>query len=271
MVIGGGPAGLEAARVAASRGHRVTLLEREADLGGRLRRIHEVPFFEEMKNLLEFLVPQARASGADIRCGVEASAEMILDAAPDDVIIAAGATPLVPDITTDGSVPVVTTDDHIALDDIAGRKIIIIDEDGYYWTSAVTESAIACGGVPIVVSRVFEVCREIPMVSRIEYLRQLDRNRGRAVANSFVSEVANGGVVLRHYMTGREKRIEDVAGVVWVGAARPNSEIASELRDAGMDKHRIHLVGDAFAPRRLANALTEAHAAARRIGSPARN
>ncbi len=270
MIIGGGPAGLEAARVAATRGHRVTLFEREDEPGGRLRRIHEVPYFEEMRNLLDFLIPQARASGADIQCGVDASVEMVLEAEPDDVIIAAGASPQVPDIATDASVPVVTTDDHIPFADIAGRKVVVVDEDGYYWTSAVTESVIAQGAVPVVVARVFEVCREIPMVSRIEYLRQLDRHHGRAIANSYVARIADGGVVLRHYLTEREERIDDVAGVVWVGAAKPNSELASQLRAAGLDKHRIHLVGDAFAPRRLANALTEAHAAARRIGSPAR-
>ncbi len=271
LVVGGGPAGLEAARVAAVRGHDVTLLEREAELGGRLKHVHQVPFHEEMANVLSYLVPQAEKSGAQIRCGEEATADAIIAANPDEIIIAAGATPRAGEVPGDGSVPVFTSDGPLALQGVAGRRIVIMDEDGYYWTSAITESVIAKGAIPVVVARVFEVCRELPMVSRIEYLRQLDRNGGEAIANTYIAGVRAGGVALRHYLTERETFLPDVAAVVWVGAATPNSRLATELRRAGIEKHRIHLVGDAFAPRRLAHALTEAHAAARGIGSPARS
>lgn len=271
VVVGGGPAGLEAARVAALRGHDVTVFEKDEELGGRLKRIHEVPFHEEMANLLAYLVPQAKKSGADIRCGAMADVDAILRERPDDIIVAAGATPRVPDVPGDGSVPVITTDDHVRLDGIAGRAVLIMDEDGYYWTAAVTESVIAAGGLPVVVARVFEVCRELPMVSRIEYLRQLDRNNGQSIANTYIAQIKAGNVHLRHYLTERESVIDDVGAIIWVGAATPNSMLATELRRAGIEKHRIHLVGDAFAPRRLAHALSEAHGAARNIGTPARH
>ena len=270
LVAGAGPAGLEAARVAALRGNDVTVLEKSGGPGGRLRHIHEVPFHQEMGNLLSFLVPQTEASGATIRFDTEATVEQILADEPDDVIVATGARPSVPDLPGDGTVPVMTTDGDLPLSDLNGRNVVIVDEDGYYWTSAVTESAIAAGARPIVVARVFEVCREIPMVSRIEYHRQLDRSGGQAIANTYVAGVRDGGVVLRQYQTNRETFLPDIAAVFWVGAATPNSALATDLRLAGMPKHRIHLVGDAFAPRRLSHALTEAHAAARGIGSPAR-
>ena len=61
---------------------------------------------------------------------------------------------------------------------------------------------------------------------------------------------------------------DDIAAVVWVGAARANDGLARALREIGFPRERMHVVGDAFAPRRLANALTEAHRVARNIGSP---
>ena len=135
--------------------------------------------------------------------------------------MATGAEPLVPIVEGDGSVPVITTDDHIRLgggiEGLLGRNIIVMDEDGYYWTSAVSESVIATGATPIVISRVFEVCRELPMVSRIEYLRQLDKNAGGAIPNSYIARIEKGYVVIRHYLTERETKIDDVAAVVWVG------------------------------------------------------
>ena len=126
------------------------------------------------------------------------------------------------------------------------------------------------GARPIVVSRVFEVCREIPMVSRIEFHRQLDRHGGRAIPNTQIGRIEDGGVILSQYQTGRETLLDDIAAVLWTGAAIPQSGLADDLRRAGYPKQNIHLIGDAFAPRRLANALTEAHTVARKIGSPAR-
>ncbi|MFV0298940.1 MAG: FAD-dependent oxidoreductase [Hyphomicrobiaceae bacterium] len=269
VVVGGGPAGLEAARVAAIRGHRVTLLEREEAPGGRLKRVHEVPHHEEMANLMAFLVPQARKAGVDIRTGVEATADSVRTLAADHVVIATGATPQVPAVAGDGSVPVVTADGPLPRLG-AGRHVVVMDEDGYYWTSSVIESAIAAGYKPIVSTRFFEAAREVPIVSRIALLRQIDEAGGQVKSSMFVDRIEKGGVILRHYLTGREERVEDVAGVAWVGLAMPNNRIAEDLIEAGVAADCIHVIGDAFAPRRLANALTEAHRVARGLGGLSR-
>lgn len=268
LVIGGGPGGLEAARVAALRGHRVTLMERSTDLGGRIRKVHAVRHHEEMRNLLDYLVPQVERAGITIRTGVEATAEVVMAERPDDVIVATGAEPYAPEMAGDGSVPVLTADGPVPLEGKSGRRVVIVDEDGYYWLTAVAESVMEQGREPVVVTRVFEIAREVPAVSRIAFLREFDRRGGLAKPNTYVARASNGSIVLRHYLTEREETIDDVAAVVWVGPARPRSSLAEDLRAAGMEGHRIRVIGDAFAPRRLANALTEAHAAARAIGTP---
>ncbi|MDX2155432.1 MAG: FAD-dependent oxidoreductase [Hyphomicrobiaceae bacterium] len=270
VVVGGGPAGLEAARVAATRGHRVTLLERGTSLGGRIKSVHEVKHHEEMRNLLDFLVPQTLKAGVEVKTGVDATAERILAETPDEVIIATGATPFAPELPGDGSVPAITADGQVPLEGRAGKRVVIMDEDGYYWTTAVTESIMAQGREPVVVSRFFEVAREVPMVSRIAFLRELDRKGGSIRPNSYVARASNGGVTLRHYLTEREELIDDVAAVVWVGPSQPNHALAEELRAAGLEGTQIRVVGDAFQPRRIANALVEAHSAARAIGSRSR-
>jgi 2,4-dienoyl-CoA reductase-like NADH-dependent reductase (Old Yellow Enzyme family) len=266
IVVGGGPAGLEAARVAALRGHSVTLIEKDSQLGGRLKSVHVVRHHEEMKNLLDFLLPQAYRAGVAIRLGEEATAATIAAAQPDHVIVAAGAEAYAPALPGDGSVPVLCADGPVPIEGLAGRHVVVMDEDGYYWTSAVTESVIEQGRVPIIAARQFEIARELPMVSRIAFLREVDRSGGILKPNAYVARAADGSVVIRNYLSGREEIVEDVAAVVWVGAARPRSELAEALRAAGYAGHQIDLVGDAFAPRRLAHALTEAHAAARAIG-----
>lgn len=270
VVVGGGPGGLEAARVAAARGHRVTLLEREVELGGRIKSVHEVRHHEEMRNLLDFLIPQMKKAGVTIKTGVQATLERILAEQPDEVIVATGAAAYAPELAGDGSVPVLTADGPVPLDDKPGKRVIIMDEDGYYWTTAVTESVMSQGREPVVVARFFEVAREVPVVSRIAFLRELDRNGGITKPNTYVARASNGSVMLRHYLTEREETIDDVAAVVWVGPTRPNTDLAEELQAAGLEKTQIRVVGDAFAPRRIANALVEAHTAARAIGSRSR-
>lgn len=270
MVVGAGPAGLEAARVAAARGHHVTLYERHDRPGGRLRDVHDIQFHGEMANLLNFLVPEVERAGVDVRYGQAVDAEMVAAAGPDEVVIATGADGYAPDVDGDGSVPVISSDAPLQLEGAADRAVLVVDADGYYWTEAMVESVIEQGARPVVIARVFEVGRELPAVSRIAFLRAIDEAGGEVRANTYLGRIEAGGVELRHYLTGRAERIDDVAAVVWVGAARANDALASDLRAAGFPRERLHVVGDAFAPRRLANALTEAHRVARGIGSPRR-
>lgn len=272
MVVGGGPAGLEAARVAAVRGHAVTLYERHDKLGGRLREVDKVQFHGEMAHLLAFLVPEVGRAGVHVRLSEKVDAEEIAAAAPDHVVIATGADGYAPKVAGDGSVPVIASDGPVPLpEDVKARHVVIVDDDGYYWTEAMVQSVIEQGGIPIVIARQFEIGRELPAVSRIAFLREIDKAGGEVLANTYLCHVENGGAVLKNYLTGSSaEHLADVAAVVWVGAARANDGLASDLRDAGFPHERMHVVGDAFSPRRLANALTEAHRVGREIGSPKR-
>ena len=269
VVVGGGPAGLEAARVSALRGHRVTLLEADGELGGRLKHVHELANYGEMRNLFEFLIPQIEKAGVAVKTGTRGTVETILAEKPDDIILATGANAIAPSIDGDGSVPVLAGEESVSLEGLNGSHVVMMDEDGYYWSAAMAESLAASGKKLTIASRFFEVFREIPMVSRIAMVREMDKQGAQLKPNMAVARASNGGVVLTHYLTGREEVIEDVAAVVWVGAARANGDLAEELLSAGIEKSRLRTIGDAFSPRRLPQALTEAHAAARAVGSPA--
>jgi hypothetical protein len=115
----------------------------------------------------------------------------------------------------------------------------------------------------IVVTRFFEVFRELPMVSRIASLRELDRGGARLIPLTFVDRLEGDGVVLTHGLTGREEVVPEVAAVLWTGRQSARASLFAELKKAGMDRTR--LIGDAFAPRRLPVALVEAHAVAKHI------
>lgn len=120
VVIGGGPAGLEAARVAALRGHRVTILEKERRLGGSL--VFASVANSDMEPLLDWLAGQVRRLPIDIRLGSEARAATVRDLAPDAVVIATGPSFTIPHYKTDGSVKLFTGPElRAALNGIAGK------------------------------------------------------------------------------------------------------------------------------------------------------
>jgi len=98
VVVGAGPAGLEAARVLALRGHRVTVLERVSEPGGQLLLSRFVPGRSELAGLAVYLASAAERAGAELRLGVEASVDIVVGERPDAVVVATGARPGIPPI-----------------------------------------------------------------------------------------------------------------------------------------------------------------------------
>jgi 2,4-dienoyl-CoA reductase-like NADH-dependent reductase (Old Yellow Enzyme family)/thioredoxin reductase len=107
VVVGAGPAGLEAARVLATRGFPVTVLERESQPGGQLLLSRSIPGRGDLAALPEYLAGAARRAGADIRYGVEADAGLVLGLNPKTIVIATGAVPGLPNIPGMDDAPLV--------------------------------------------------------------------------------------------------------------------------------------------------------------------
>ena len=268
VVVGGGPAGMEAARVAADRGYRVVLFEKEDQLGGKFAHSPKFPSSGELSHVPAFLAPAVKRAGVDVRLGTEATVEAVMAENPHAVIVATGAEPFAPQVATDGSVPIIAPwrmeDIHRIPD--GGDNVVMMDEDGYFWGSAIAEAALAKAGKGrrlTIATRFFETFRELPMVSRIASLRALDKGGARLLTSMTVDRIQDGRVVFRHYLTGREEFVREVAAVLWVGQQKTRSKIFDDLKKAGMDRTRI--VGDAYSPRRLPVAMVEAHTTARSI------
>lgn len=269
VVVGGGPAGLESARVAAGRGYRVVLFEKETIAGGKFADAHRFSHSSELKHIVQYLLPAAERAGVDFRFGKAADVETILAETPHAVIIATGAQAQAPDIEGDGTVPVIAPVRPEDLDLIpkGGSQIVLMDEDGYFWGSAIAEAALKLandtGRKLTIATRFFETFRELPMVSRIATLKVLDLGQTRLMTSTTIARAEVGGLVTSHYMSGREEVLSDVAALLWTGRQSSRSDLFTALKAAGLDRTRI--IGDAYAPRRLPVALFEAHNTAKHI------
>ncbi len=98
VIVGGGPAGMQAAITAAERGHQVTLVEKSDSLGGTLNHATDLDFKLDLKNFLDWIVLQTNKSNIDIRLNTEANEDLIKELAPDKLIIAVGGEPIIPNI-----------------------------------------------------------------------------------------------------------------------------------------------------------------------------
>ena len=96
MVVGGGPGGMEAAIIAAHRGHHVTLYEQDDRLGGRFREAVQVPYKEEFADLIRYQQVQLQRTGVEVHLNTRVTPEMVEAEAPDAVVVATGAQPVVP-------------------------------------------------------------------------------------------------------------------------------------------------------------------------------
>ena len=115
-VVGGGPGGLEAARVLAERGFQVTLLEKQPVLGGTLNLADKPPHKELVTKLAKAMASQVEILGVDVRCGTEATPETVKALAPEAVFLATGAVPIIP-----GLPGIELAHVHFAEDVVAGR------------------------------------------------------------------------------------------------------------------------------------------------------
>lgn len=196
VVVGGGPAGLETARVTAARGHRVTLLERGDRLGGALAWATVV--HPENGPFLDWLRAEVEASDVDVRLGVEATGTTVAALAPDAVVVATGGrrvlAPLVGDdlpLVTRGLVPPGPADAHLDRR-LPGRRVVIVG--GNLGAVQLAELLAARGRLVAVLEPGDVLAPEIGWKRRSEHMHRLDRRGVTVHVASTVEEVVADGV-----------------------------------------------------------------------------
>jgi 2,4-dienoyl-CoA reductase-like NADH-dependent reductase (Old Yellow Enzyme family)/thioredoxin reductase len=127
MVVGGGPAGMEAARTLAERGHAVVLFERSSQLGGLLREAAKSPFKEDLKKYLDWSIGMTtRNKNINLRMASEATPELISEEDPDALILATGASPVIPKLTYQDASRVIWVGDIDSGNVRVGNKVLIV-------------------------------------------------------------------------------------------------------------------------------------------------
>jgi len=258
VVVGGGPAGLEAARVAALRGHDVTLFEKEKELGGQLIPAAVPHFKQPVKEQLRYLENQIRKLGVTVELGKEATLALVKELKPDVVIVATGATHLVPDMPGIEGDKVATASEVLLGQKEAGKKVAIIG--GGHVGSELAWFLAEQGKKVTIVEMLYAVANGVNLFSRLYLLNKLAELGVEMAIGTTAEEVTDRGVIAVD-MTGNRRVIEADTVVLAVGF-RSNNELEQKLKG---EVPELYTVGDCARLGKIMGAIHGGSRVARQI------
>jgi dimethylglycine catabolism A len=253
VVVGAGIAGLEAAMVAAQRGHDVIVLGRSSEVGGKTRLHAQLPGSARLKLIFDRQKEASLDAKVRFELGVEASVADVLALRPDEIVIATGARMIRPECLPAASC---VSDLREAIDRILGDRsrrpgtAVVYDTDGSEGTYAAVELLEAMYDRVVLITPLESIAQEAPLVTRQGILRRIHSSRVDVATLSeplptdlFRREKT---IEYRHVYSGRRATLTDVALLTYSTPRAPDHVIAAPLRETGLP---VHLVGDCRAAR----------------------
>jgi NADPH-dependent 2,4-dienoyl-CoA reductase/sulfur reductase-like enzyme len=246
-VVGGGPAGLEAARVAALRGHRVTLYEKDNKLGGLLNIAKIPPHKEELVGLIDHLVRQAEDNGVRIKLGEEFTEATLERDKAEAVILATGSVPLVPEISGVENSNVVGFADVLTDAREVGDRVVIVG--GGMVGCETAEFLHAKGKQVTILEMLPRIGDDIGVTNRFAIMGRLREAGIRMLANTKAARITEKGVEATR--DGATELFEGDTVVLATGMKAKN-ELAKNL------EHKVgvlYSIGDCAEPQRIVEAI----------------
>jgi 2,4-dienoyl-CoA reductase-like NADH-dependent reductase (Old Yellow Enzyme family) len=262
VVVGAGPAGLEAARVAAIRGHNVYLCDEQREIGGTPRLLALDPNRRNLRDHGAFFLEEFRHLPVELMLGNRIDASELREFGPDAVVLATGATPLIPE-TCDISLPNVVT----ALDAITGRAsvsgqaLVVAGADAHLAAPTVAELLADRGCHVELVSEQVDFAHGAEDGTRLMLLGRL-RKKGITISlGQKLVATEDGGAQILDLYAETQRFVPDTTIVLACGLV-PNTALFDELDGTEFE---LHVIGDALAPRRLMHATHDGARAGRAV------
>jgi len=260
FVIGGGPAGMQAAITAAGRGHKVTLFDRRDELGGQLLIASIPPYKDEIMALVKSLAVRTRRAGVAIRLKTDVGPETIEEAKPDVLIVAAGATSLVPDIPGVNGQNVVSVDDVLTGAKSVSGNVLIVGG-----------GMVGCETAEFLLERV----KDVKQVTVLEMLKRMADNVSPTYRPFFLARLKKAGIKMETGTTVEEIAKDGVKvtregvtnfikgdAVVLAVGFKANYPLDEKIRERVPE---VYSIGDCVMPRTIKEAIEEGFHIGRKI------
>ena len=262
VVVGGGPAGMEAARVAAERGHEVTLFERKRRLGGQINLITKAPNRGNFDVIVQYFERQLAKLGIDLRLGIEADAETLLTEAPDAIIIATGSSAFFPDVIGTEQSHVLSARDVLAGNADIGNRVVVVDTIGRTEAVFTAEYLADMGRQVEIITGLAYVAPEMSPPAWNKSIEDLLSKKVTLTPFTGVWEITGDSLEVYNVVSWEPRTMENVDTVVFASGGRAETSLYQAL----MGRHpSVQEIGDGFQPRDIELAVVDGHRAARSI------
>jgi mycofactocin system FadH/OYE family oxidoreductase 2 len=272
IVVGAGPAGLKAAEIAARRGHRVTVYERDREIGGQVRLAAKLPGRSEWEEVIRYLAVQLRKLEVPVLTGQEVTAEDVANERPDAVVVATGCIPTrtffspsrLEEVTIPGADgPGVYTVWELLNGGVRLEgHVVVVDQDGHWRGLGAALYAAEHGCRVTVVTPAMSLGAAIEPMELMVAIPQLYLRGAQVHTMTEVLAVEPGAVRIVHARLRTEQRIEGVDAVIWVTGRRANDALYRALKGRVPEVYRE---GDAVAPRLVEHAIWDGEITGRKL------
>ncbi|WP_437880645.1 FAD-dependent oxidoreductase [Pseudomonas sp. LRF_L74] len=253
LVVGGGPAGMKAAAVAAQRGHQVLLCEAAAQLGGQVNLAQLLPRRSEFGGASTNLQREMQLAGVEVRRNTRVDRALIEAERPDTVIIATGATPYWPPFERGGELQVVDAWQVLRDEVTVGRSVLITDWRCDWIGPGIAERLVRAGHQVQLAVNGTHVGENLPLYVRDHLAGELHRLGIPITPYARLYGCDDTSVYLQHSASGEPMIVENIDTLVLCQGHQPLDDLAGELQDL-VEFRRI---GDCLAPRTAEEAIFE--------------
>ncbi len=258
VVVGGGPAGLEAATTLKLRGHDVILFEKGSRLGGQFYLAGVDPRKKEMSDAALQMGRTAARAGVEIRLQTEVTPEMLEEIKPDAVILATGSVPAVPRIPGIDKEHVVNAQQVLSGEKTVKNSVAILG--GNVVGTEVADFLAENGKKVVVIEMLDSAAADLDFVRKRLLLETLDKYGVKIFTSAKCVEIKDTAVVIEK--DGKPETIEGIESVIVAAGVRPYNPLAEALDKSGIEHY---VIGDAQKTAKIINAIQAAAEIARKI------
>jgi 2,4-dienoyl-CoA reductase-like NADH-dependent reductase (Old Yellow Enzyme family) len=254
LVVGGGPAGMKAAAVAAGRGHHVTLHEKSGQLGGQALLAQMLPTREEFGGIVTNLIREMELAGVTVRKNSPIDMDVIEAEKPDAVILASGAKPRWPEFEGRDSSHVVDAWQVLNNEANVGASVVIADWRADWIGIGIAEKLVQEGCHVRLAVNGYMPGQTIQMYVRDAAVGRLHKQGVEMIPYVRLFGVDEDTVYLQHLMSGEPILCEGTDTLVLCQGHTPENPLEEKIRDKGIE---VHMAGDCLAPRTAEEAVLE--------------